>query len=61
MVRDVEGRQRCLCDRYIMVPVGLEESMVGGAAEYMRVFEEYLIGGRRYTMTGTGRIRNGWK
>ena len=41
MVRDVEGRQRCLCDEYIMVSVGLEESMVGGAYEYMRVFDEY--------------------
>ena len=38
MMRDGEGRQRCLSDGYIMVAVGLEEIMVGRAAEYMRFF-----------------------
>ena len=41
MTRDIKGSQRCLCDGYIMVAVGLEESMVGGAADYMQVFDEY--------------------
>ena len=41
MTRNGEGRQRCLSDGYIMVAVGLEEIMVDGASEYMRVFDKY--------------------
>ena len=41
IIRDVKGSHICFCDGYIMVAVGLEEIMVGRAAEYMRFFYGY--------------------
>ena len=40
-MRDDKGSHICFCDGYIMVAVGLEESMVSRAAEYKQVFDEY--------------------
>ena len=41
MMRDGKGSHICFCDGYIMVAVGMEESMVSGATEYKQVFDEY--------------------